>query len=155
MGCDATEADDLVQDVFVTFLGSLDRFEGRSQLTTWLIGILHFKVQERRRARAKADESIDDDFESQFDASGYWITMPPDPLRALQGNRLRAALAECLDALPPAQRAAFHLRVVDERSAAEAGNVLGQSVTHIGVLLHRARTRLRECLAQKGQGHRT
>ena len=70
MGCAAEEAEDLVQDVFVTFLDTIDRFEGRALLSTWLIGILHHKVQERRRARAREElaDPIDEIFESQFDA---------------------------------------------------------------------------------------
>jgi RNA polymerase sigma-70 factor (ECF subfamily) len=39
MGFDEAEAEDLVQDVFTTFLETLDRFEGRSQVRTWLFGI--------------------------------------------------------------------------------------------------------------------
>ena len=53
LGCTASEAEDLVQDVFVTFLERIDSFEGRSQLRTWLFGVLHRKMHERRRASAK------------------------------------------------------------------------------------------------------
>lgn len=154
MGCAASDAEDLVQDVFVTFLDGLDRFEGRAQLGTWLYGILHFKMQERRRGmrRQEGQQAIDEIFEAQFDARGHWISTPDDPLTALEGARAGDALADCLDRLPETQRAAFHLRVVEEMSAAEAGNVLGQTVTHIGVLLYRARMGLRECLRAKGVG---
>ena len=150
MGCDGPEAEDLVQDVFVTFLGGIERFEGRSQLSTWLFGILHHKVQERRRINARSDDQIDETFEAQFDARGHWISVPIDPIGSLHSQQARAALDDCVSRLPAAQRAAFHLRTVEELSAIEAGNVLGQSVTHIGVLLHRARARLRECLQGKG-----
>ena len=44
------EAEDMVQDVFRTFLERLDNFEGRSQLRKWLSGILHRKALERHRA---------------------------------------------------------------------------------------------------------
>lgn len=154
MGCDATDAEDVVQDVFVTFLDGLDRFEGRAQLGTWLYGILHFKMQERRRGRRRQDahQPIDDLFDAQFDARDHWISTPEDPLTALEAARLDAALSDCLDRLPAAQRSVFHLRVVEGATAAAAGNVLGQTVTHIGVLLFRARMGLRECLRQKGVG---
>jgi RNA polymerase sigma-70 factor, ECF subfamily len=59
-------------------------------------------------------------------------------------------VAGCLAQLPDLQRFAFELRQVEALTAAEAGEVLGTTVTHVGVLLHRARTRLRECLGRKG-----
>lgn len=49
LGFREEEAEDLVEDVFATFLETLDRFEGRSQVRTGLFGILHHKVMERRR----------------------------------------------------------------------------------------------------------
>lgn len=152
MGCSGPEAEDLAQDVLVTFLSSLSRFEGRAQVRTWLFGILHNKVHERRRSSAGKEDPIDELFESQFNAAGSWISPPIDPGRSHESAMTGAAIADCIKELPHLQRTAFHLRQVEELSAIEAGNVLGQSVTHVGVLLHRARTRLRECLSRKGWG---
>lgn len=152
MGFTVEEAEDLSQDVLVTFIESLDRFEGRARITTWLFGILHHKAQERHRSRARDElnDSIDAVFEAQFDTRGNWIRPPTAPDRAVSAQQAREAIRECLDGLPPLQREVFHLRQVEELSAAEAGNVLAQTVTYIGVLLHRARMRLRACLEGKG-----
>ena len=70
MGFRDHEAEDLAQDVLTTFIQTLDRFEGRSQVKTWLFGILHNKVHERRRslARESSTDSIDDTFESRFES---------------------------------------------------------------------------------------
>ena len=72
MGFAIEEAEDLAQDVFVTFFETLGRFEGRAQLGTWLFGILHHKVQERRRSHARDElhDSIGAVFEAQFDSRG-------------------------------------------------------------------------------------
>ena len=69
MGFGQPDAEDLVQDVFATFMTTLDRFEGRSRVSTWIFGILHRKAQERRRAMARdeAQDPIDEIFESQLD----------------------------------------------------------------------------------------
>src|SRR6266850_524383 len=152
MGFTIEEAEDLAQDVFVTFIESLERFEGRAQIGTWLFGILHHKAQERRRSRARDElnDPIDTVFEAQFDIRGNWIRPPVTPDRAVNAQEAREAIRDCLDGLPPLQREVFQLRQVEELSAAEAGNVLAQTVTHIGVLLHRARMRLRACLERKG-----
>ena len=152
MGFAIEEAEDLAQDVLVTFIETLDRFEGRAQIGTWLFGILHHKVQERRRSRARDElhDSIDTVFEAQFDSRGKWIQPPLAPDRAATAGEARDAIRECLEGLPPLQREVFQLREVQDLSAADAGNVLAQTVTHIGVLLHRARIRLRACLEGKG-----
>jgi RNA polymerase sigma-70 factor (ECF subfamily) len=152
MGFAIEEAEDLAQDVLVTSIERLDRFEGRAQIGTWLFGILHHKVQERRRSRARDElhDSIDTVFEAQFDSRGTWIQPPLAPDRAVTAAEARDAIRECLEGLPPLQREVFQLREVEDLSAADVGNVLAQTVTHIGVLLHRARMRLRACLEGKG-----
>jgi RNA polymerase sigma-70 factor (ECF subfamily) len=154
MGFAASEAEDLSQEVFMTFLETLDRFEGRSTISTWLFGILHHKAQERRRlhAREALADSIDDVFEARFDESGAW-TQPPIQADRLVGSRQTAeALHECLAGLPEQHREVFQLRQVEELSAAEVGGILGCTVNHVGVLFHRARVRLRACLEGKGWG---
>lgn len=154
MGHPPDEAEDLVQGVFVTFLESLDRFEGRAQVGTWLYGILHHKSLERRRAagRDELNDSIDELFESQFDGRGSWTRPPIAPDEHVNARESGVAIAECLDGLPAHQREVFHLRQVEELAAAEVSKITGHSITHIGVLLHRARTRLRACLEGKGWG---
>src|SRR5260370_6136250 len=74
LGFAEQDAEDLVQDVFTTFLEKLDSFEGRSQVRTWLFGILHRKALERLRASIVDDrmDPIDAVFESRFDTSGKW-----------------------------------------------------------------------------------
>lgn len=152
MGFAAEDAEDLSQDVLVTFIESLDRFEGRSEVATWLFGILHHKAQERHRSRARDElnDLTETVFEAQFDERGSWIRPPVAPDRAVSAREARDAIRECVDGLPPLQREVFQLRQVEELTAAEASNVLAQTVTHIGVLLHRARMRLRACLEGKG-----
>ena len=154
MGHPPGEAEDLVQDVFVTFLESLDRFEGRAQVGTWLFGILHHKSLERRRAvmREELNDPIDQLFESQFDGRESWTRPPIAPDQHVNARESGIAIAGCLDSLPEHQREVFHLRQVEELAAAEVSKITGRSITHIGVLLHRARTRLRACLEGKGWG---
>jgi RNA polymerase sigma-70 factor (ECF subfamily) len=152
MGFQEAEAEDLVQDVFTTFLETLDRFEGRSQVRTWLFGILHRKALERRREqyREQQHDPIDEVFESRFDARGNWVRPPEDLHRALESKEIGAALAGCLEGLPAAQREVFVLREMESLETAEICKILGVTVTNMGVLMHRARNRLRECIEAKG-----
>ena len=154
MGHSKSEAEDLVQDVFVTFLESIERFEGRAQVGTWLFGILHHKSQERRRSvvRDERSDPIDEVFESQFDARGHWIRPPAAPDGQVSAQEAGQAIESCLDGLSPIQREVFQLRQVEELSAADVSKIAGHTITHIGVLFHRARMKLRACLEGKGWG---
>jgi len=101
MGFTIEEAEDLAQDVFVTFIESLERFEGRAQIGTWLFGILHHKAQECRRSRARDElnDPIDTVFEAQFDIRGNWIrpplTLTEPSMHRKRGRRFAIASTAC------------------------------------------------------------
>src|SRR5262249_54831513 len=118
MGFTVVEAEDLSQDVLVTFIESLDRFEGRAEVATWLFGILHHKARERyrNRAREELNDPIETVFEAQFDERGSWIRPPVAPDRAASAHEARDAIRECVEELPPLQREVFQLRQVEELS---------------------------------------
>ena len=152
LGFRASDAEDLVQDVFTTFLEKIDGFQGRSQLRIWLFGILHNKALERRKSltvEQRADP-IDEVFESRFDQSGKWSRPPADLERLLLSKEAGELIHQCLEDLTPAQRGAFVLREVEGIESTELCKVLGVSATNMGVLMYRARIRLRECLEAKG-----
>jgi RNA polymerase sigma-70 factor (ECF subfamily) len=157
MGFGREDAEDLAQESLAAFLDSLDRFEGRSSLRTWLFGILHNKVMERRRERRRleAQDPIDEAFESRFDVDGNWARPPVDLHRLLESREIGEAIGGCMEILPGAQREAFVLREVEGLETAEICKILGVSVTNMGVILHRARNRLRECLESRGWGKKS
>lgn len=152
LGFAEPEAEDLVQDVFTTFIERIDGFEGRSQLRTWLFGILHRKALERRRTAAinERTDSIDEVFESRFDGKGSWSQPPADLERLFLSKELGEFIRGCMDGLPANQREAFVLREVEGFQTDEICKILDVTVTNFGVLIHRARIRLRECLESKG-----
>lgn len=152
MGFSQADAEDLVQEVFVTFLATLERFEGRSRVSTWLYGILHHKVQERRReiARDESHDPIDDEFASRFNAAGAWTVPPVDLERQIASHELGEAIRGCVERLPAGLREVFVLRAMQELDMTDVCKILGRTVTHVGVQLHRARTRLRSCLEAQG-----
>lgn len=152
LGFREDETEDLVQDTFAVFLQTLDRFEGRSQVRTWLIGILYRKAYERRREQARDQKSdpIETAFESRFDQAGRWRKPPEDLERLFASKEIGHLISQCLDEVPVQQREAFLLREVEGLETKEICKILDLSVTHLGVLMHRARIRLRECLALKG-----
>jgi RNA polymerase sigma-70 factor (ECF subfamily) len=152
MGFSEAESEDLVQDVFTVFLATLDRFEGRSQVRTWLFGILHNRMRELRRAlqREESYDPVDAKFDALFTTYGHWISPLEDLERMLESRDIGRTLDDCLGALPLQQREVFLLREVEGLDSKDICNNLQISNTHLGVLIHRARHRLRECMREKG-----
>ncbi len=151
-GLDPQQAEDVTQATFTTFIEVAPRFEGRSSVRTWLFGILYKKIAEARRARQRDRQmdDIDEAFERRFDASGHWST-PPQPVDMdLHHKEVEIEIFACLDAAPLRQTLAFILREVEELYTEDICNVLGITRTNLGVMLHRIRNRVRECLESKG-----
>ena len=145
-------AEDVTQATFTTFIEAAPRFEGRSRVRTWLFGILYKKIAEARRARQRdyQYEEIDEAFERRFDASGKWRS-PPEPVDVvLHRKEIEAEIFTCLDAAPLRQALVFILREVEELSTEDICNVLGITRTNLGVMIHRIRNRVRDCLESKG-----
>ncbi|HEX9397463.1 MAG TPA: sigma-70 family RNA polymerase sigma factor [Burkholderiales bacterium] len=147
-------AEDAVQDTLVAALAGEAGFAGRSNLRTWLTGILKHKIIDaiRKSAReatlmpAGADLS---EFDALFDDTGHWAQAPADwgnPDQALGQKQFFAALEECLARLPQKTSQAFLLREHMGLATGEICKELGVTSTHCWVLLYRARVALRECL---------
>ena len=151
-GLDATQADDVTQATFVTFIETIERFEGRSHVRTWLFGILYKKIAALRRGSATERDlqPVDAEFESRFNPDGSWVDPPRQGERELETKDLRRGILACLDAVPERQRLAFTLREVEGLGSEEMCKILGVSRTNLGVMLHRVRNKLRGCLEAKG-----
>ncbi len=151
-GLEREDAYDAVQETLLVFVQKAESFDGRARVRTWLFGILLRKVAERRRAsyREEAVDDIEGVVEARFDARGRWLR-PPKPTDAgVTAAEVMVRLNECLDELPDRSRGAFVLREVEQMETFEACKILEVSTNYFGVLLHRARNRLRECLESKG-----
>lgn len=151
-GLSPQRADEVAQETFKTFIEAAPRFEGRSHVRTWLFGILYRKIAEERRdlAHARRNDPIDDVFESRFDADGSWLTPPRRPDAALESKQVLGQIRNCLGQAPRRQRMAFLLREMEGLATDEICRILKVTVTNLGVMLHRVRNRLRECLEAKG-----
>jgi RNA polymerase sigma-70 factor, ECF subfamily len=152
MGFSQDEAQDLAQSAFVALTEGIGRFEGRSHIRTFLFGIFYNKVSEHLREKQKIDESdpIDEVMESRFDLKGRWRQPPADIEEGVFGREVREMVQECLEKVPRAQRIAFYLREIEEMNTEEICKKMAISDTNLGVMLFRARNRLRECLEKKG-----
>lgn len=157
MGFSSDESRDLAQSAFLGLMESIGRFQGRSHLRTFLFGIFYNKVSGFLREKYRADEHdpIDAVMESRFDSRGNWRQPPVNLEQEVFSREIREGVGECMETVPRAQRVAFYLREVEGMKTDEICKKMAVSATNLGVLLFRARNRLRECLERKGikRGH--
>lgn len=153
LGFRGQNADDLVQNVWVTFFEKLPDFKGNSQLKTFLFGILINKSRELRREKIKFEQNdpIDSIMESRFNANGFWLRPPEDPSRIMEVAQSMEQIYDCIEKLPLTQRAAFCMWEIDESETNEICSILDVSVTNLGVILYRAKNKLRECIEFKSK----
>ena len=130
LGVADASIDDVVQDVFVTVYRRLAEFEGRSQLRTWIFGILRHTVRDLRRTqRRKPTEAFTHEPETR-DASPHEATLQRE------GTRL---LHEVLESLDDDQREIFVLAELEQMSAPEIGLALEMNVNTVYSRLRAAR----------------
>jgi RNA polymerase sigma-70 factor, ECF subfamily len=152
---DRHTAEDAVQETLLAALAGEAGFAGRSNLRTWLTGILKHKIVDaiRRAARdtpasgAAAQELAES--EAFFQEDGHWVDAPAawdNPDSSLDQKQFFAALEACLAALPAKTAQAFMMREHLGFETDEICKELGVTPTHCWVLLYRARMALRQCL---------
>jgi RNA polymerase sigma-70 factor (ECF subfamily) len=146
---DRHEAEEVLQETFISAFRGVDRFEGRSQLGTWLYRIAYnaalMRLRKRRLPTTSIDEPIWTDEGDELPRQLVdWRGLPDD--RALT-RELRGVLDAAVTTLPATLRSVFVLRDIEGLSTAEAAEVLGLTETNVKVRLHRARLALREKLS--------
>jgi RNA polymerase sigma-70 factor (ECF subfamily) len=155
-------AEDVVQETWLAVLRGIDRFEERSTLKTWIFRILVNRARTRavREARQVPFSSLatDEDREgpavdpSAFAADGTWASPPArldvEPETQLLAGELRGRLADAVETLPEQQRTVILLRDFAGLDGPEVAEALGISEGNQRVILHRARTRVRDALAE-------
>ena len=147
---DRGAAEDVVQETLLAALAGEASFAGRSNLRTWLTGILKHKIIDVIRKGGR-ETSIDSDeaWEAVFDANDHWSAFPPaweDPDRSLEQKQFFAALELCLEGLPAKTARVFMMREHMGLETDEICKELAITSTHCWVLLYRARMALRRCL---------
>jgi len=150
------DAEEVVQDVFLTLARKIDSFEGRAALGTWIYRVTtNAALLKRRGKRAQLEVSLEehlptfkDDGHREGDRSYLLADWSQTPEAELLDGEARVVLARAIDQLPDAYRAVLILRDVEELTSEEAAQILGESVASVKSRLHRARMALREQLTR-------
>lgn len=162
-------ADEVVQETWMAVITGIDRFEQRSSVKTWIMRILA-NIARTKGARehrtvpfASLEAELADDTPAvapdrfHGNRTGGWPdhwSRPPlpwddEPAERLVSEETLETIAECIAELPPNQRAVVTLRDVEGWESHEVCNALDISETNQRVLLHRARSRIRQALERK------
>lgn len=148
MGNEA-DAEDVLQETFLSAFKSIDRFEARSSLSTWLYRIATNAALMRLRRKEPDQVSVDEPTERDdgellprqfFD----FCCLPEDDLLR---EEAREEMARAIDELPVTLRSVFVLRDIEGLSTEETAATLELSISAVKSRLMRARLKLRERLS--------
>jgi RNA polymerase sigma-70 factor, ECF subfamily len=158
-------AEEAVQETWIAVIRGIDGFEGRASLKTWMFRILtnvamRSGARERRSVPFSALAAAEDTGEPSVDPDrflpadhelfpGHWASMParwPTPEEGLLAGETRDVIAAAIAELPPAQRIVIALRDVEGWRSEEVCEALEISAGNQRILLHRARSRVRNAI---------
>lgn len=154
----AAWAEDAVSETVLAALSKPLAFDHRSQLKTWLVGILKHKIidllrQHRREVSVSSLSNEDDEADPldliSYQTDGHFTEAPADwgnPEQDLSSRQFMAIMDACAEKLPTVQGRLFLMREWLELSVEEICKDLNLTPTNLYVQLHRARLRLRACL---------
>lgn len=149
-------AEEVVQETWIHVLKGLPQFEGRSSLKTWIFSILinRAKTYARREGRHLLLEALDETYEPAVAPERFsdhdwaesphnWDEFPEDRLISQETFKI---IEDTLYRLPHNQREVMVLRDLQQWTSAEVCDTLGISEANQRVLLHRARSKVRQAL---------
>jgi RNA polymerase sigma-70 factor (ECF subfamily) len=150
------DAEEVVQDVFLTLFRKIDGFEGRAALGSWLYRVTaNAALIKRRGKRAELEVSLEEqlptyraDGHREGDRSFVLADWSETPEETLLSGEARKTLERALDRLPHHYRAVMVLRDVEGLENDQVAEILGESVPTVKSRLHRARIALREELTR-------
>jgi RNA polymerase sigma-70 factor (ECF subfamily) len=157
-GVPPAEVEDLIQETFMHAQQALDRgrFEGRSDLDTWILSIAKIRTLKFHRRRRAAKRrvtlvALDDPDDREQSASPEPASRQPDPQAHAADRQLLSRTILALDELPEPFRAPLVLSV-HGHSYQQIAALLGIPTSRVTSRIHQARAKLRKALAAPTHG---
>lgn len=139
---DAATAEDLTSQVFLDVWRTASQFQGRSQVSTWLLSIARFKALTSLRQRKHEDIDQEEMLEIADEAE--------TPEACLDRSTTSAILRACVAKLSPAHREIINLVYYHEKSVEEAGQIIGIPQSTVKTRMFYARKQLADLLKVAG-----
>ena len=151
----AADAEDAVQDAFLSAYKHLDQFRGQAQMSTWLTTIVVNKARMKVRQRSRQLEigmDAEDLDEDRYAFSDVLSDRRPSPEEVCQRLEVWERLTQLLTRLSPPLRTTFQLREMDGLTIREAAHVLGVAEGTVKARLARARIKLKQLMQKSLRG---
>jgi RNA polymerase sigma-70 factor, ECF subfamily len=135
-------AEEVVNEVFLDAWRHARKFEGRSQVATWLMAIARFNALSRLRRHS----------ETQLDENAAAVIEDPSdtPATSLDKRERSDILQRCLAKLTPLHRDVINMIYYQGKKVEEVAQFTGAPVNTIKTRMHHARRRMAELLAEAG-----
>lgn len=146
------EAEEVVQEVFLTVYEKAHTFRGEAAFRTWLYRLTMNAARSRLRRRRRSKEVTVADYLPRFLPDGHYTIWPgvdwsADLETCLAKTQLRHLLRETINLLAPLDRAVLVLSDLEELAHKDISATLGLTIPAVKARLHRARLFLRGRLA--------
>jgi RNA polymerase sigma-70 factor (ECF subfamily) len=154
VGRDQAVAEDLVQEVFLAALGSLDKFRGDSQLYTWLRSIAFHKINDfyRHQAREPRPKKSSPDFDvlKHLEQVG---DNEPATFTVMESEEIRQSVHQALAGLPQDYQEVLVLKYLKDMPVLAISEIMGRSPKSVEGLLSRARKAMRANLGDNNHNN--
>jgi RNA polymerase sigma-70 factor (ECF subfamily) len=146
------DANDAVQEAFISAFNAIESFNGEAKLSTWLHRIVVNACLMKQRSKARRTTVSIEDHLPTFDETGHHCTQQSgwgdEAFAAVSTREMQAIVRAQIDQLPESYRQVVLLRDIEGLDTNETAALLGESVGNIKTRLHRARQALRSLLEQ-------
>lgn len=147
---DYKEAEDIVQEVFISAYESYEKYQATASMKTWLMGILKNKVADFYRKKYKQTDKIS--LDHYFTEDGSWkkdqILQQWNTLEEslFDDDDFKATFDDCIEKLPQKWKIPFKMYYLEEKKTEILSQELDLSATNIWKILQRGRFHLKDCL---------
>lgn len=139
MNLEHADADDVLQNTFVKVFRNIKKFQGKSELYTWLYRIAtNEAITFLRQKKRRQSTSIDQESTTYQLEADTWF----------DGNEAQRKLKAAIDTLPNKQKMVFNMRYFDEMSYKDISEAVGTSVGGLKASYHHAVKKIEDFLKQ-------
>ena len=147
------DAEDVLQETFLTVLEKLDTFDGRSNFFTWIYRIATnaslMKLRKKRRIFTELPHDIDME---RWYTDKVFVDWSQDPSVNIQNEEVKQVINQAINELPDIYRTVFVLRDIEQLSIKETSKILDITEENVKIRLRRARLFLRDKISDQFEG---